>query len=146
MTSFIRVAAGVVTRGSSLLICQRRPYDPHPGKWEFPGGKVQGEEDDPTCLRRELHEELGIEATIGPLLYRTTHAYPQGRIIALTFFHVPSYRGEIVNVQFQQLAWVEPAQLPTFDFLEGDREFITELARGAWAHIFLLPGQGRGPS
>lgn len=145
MPAPIHVAAGVVTRGSSVLICQRKSQDLHPGKWEFPGGKVQGGEDDRTGLHRELYEELGIDATIGPLLYRTTYTYPQGRTVVLTFFHVPSYRGEIVNTQFQQLAWVEPGQLPTFDFLEGDREFITALARGEWADLF-SPEPGCGPS
>ncbi len=134
--SAIRVSAGVVTRGPLLLICQRRVRDPHPGKWEFPGGKVQDREDDAACLHRELHEELGIDATIGAVLYRTTHTYPQGRTVTLTFFHVPAYRGEIVNLQFQQLAWVEPARLLAYDFLEGDRGFVAALARGDWARLF----------
>ncbi|MCS6925780.1 MAG: (deoxy)nucleoside triphosphate pyrophosphohydrolase [Candidatus Binatia bacterium] len=142
MPAPIHVAVGVVTRGSSVLICQRASQDPHPGKWEFPGGKVQDGEDERSCLQRELHEELGIDATIGAFLYRTTHTYPQGRTVVLTFFHVPSYRGEIANTQFQQLAWVEPGQLPTFDFLEGDREFIAALARGEWPELF-VPEPGR---
>lgn len=145
MPAPIHVAAGVVTRGSSVLICQRKLQDLHPSKWEFPGGKVQDGEDERTCLHRELHEELGIDATVGALLYRTTYTYSQERAVVLSFFHVPSYRGEIVNTQFQQLAWVEPEQLPTFDFLEGDREFITALARGEWADLF-SPEPSRRPS
>lgn len=61
----IRVSAGVLTRGSQILICQRPPQDSHPLKWEFPGGKAEAGEDAATCLRRELQEELLIEATIG---------------------------------------------------------------------------------
>jgi len=136
MTALLRVAAGVLTNGQHLLICQRRAHDPHPLKWEFPGGKTQEAEDHMTCLRRELREELGIDAIIGAELYRATHTYPNGRSVALIFFHVPTYQGEIVNMQFERLAWVEPAQLLTYDFLEGDLTFVTALARGKWSHLF----------
>ncbi|TMA55606.1 MAG: NUDIX domain-containing protein [Deltaproteobacteria bacterium] len=73
MNSAIRVSAGVLTCGQRLLICQRRAQDPHPGKWEFPGGKAQEGEDDAACLRRELREELGIDATVGVELQRATY-------------------------------------------------------------------------
>ena len=53
-----------------------------------------------------------------------------------TFFSVPAYTGELTNTQFQTLAWVEPAQLPAYDFLEGDLAFVAALARGAWSHLF----------
>jgi len=136
MTSLIRVSAGILTCDGQLLICQRRSNDLHALKWEFPGGKADATESGEDCLRRELREELQIEATIGEVLYRTTHAYPSGRTVALTFFHVPCYEGEIINTQFQALAWVAPAQLLSYDFLEGDLEFVTRLARGEWPLLF----------
>jgi len=136
MTSVIRVSVGVLTSGQRLLICQRRAQDPHPLQWEFPGGKADEGEDDATCLQRELQEELGIAATIGAELLRATHTYPNGRTVALCFFHVPSYSGEIKNSQFHTLTWVEPAQLPAYDFLAGDLAFVAALARGEWSQIF----------
>src|SRR5712691_9355295 len=136
MTTIIRVSAGVLTCGRRLLICQRRAQDPHPLKWEFPGGKAHDDEDDAACLQRELREELAIAATIGADLYRAFHTYPNGRTVALTFFHIPTYRGEIRNTQFHALAWVEPTQLPAYDFLEGDLAFVAALAQGEWADIF----------
>lgn len=139
MESVIRVSAGVITRGQQLLICQRRAHDPHALKWEFPGGKACEGEDDVSCLQRELREELHIDATIGMVLHRATHAYPNGRTVALTFFHVPAYEGEIENTQFQALRWVEPAQLPAYDFLEGDVVFVSALTGGEWPHLFRHP-------
>ncbi|MGH7964644.1 MAG: NUDIX domain-containing protein [Candidatus Binatia bacterium] len=139
MKSVIRVSAGVLTRGPQLLICQRRAYDPHALKWEFPGGKAHEGEDDLSCLRRELREELRIEATLGDVLYRATHRYPNGRTVALTFFHVVAYAGEIENTQFQALVWIAPAQLPAYDFLEGDLAFVSALTRGEWSHLFHTP-------
>jgi 8-oxo-dGTP diphosphatase len=139
MTSGIRVSAGILTRGRRVLICQRREQDPHPLKWEFPGGKVQDGEDSVACLHRELHEELAIEATIGATLYSFEHTYPNGQTVALTFLHVPEYQGEIRNIQFRTVKWVEPSELLTYDFLEGDLAFVSALAQGKWAYIFPNP-------
>jgi mutator protein MutT len=136
MTSAIRVSVGVLTHEQRLLICQRGPQDPHPLKWEFPGGKALANEDEATCLQRELREELGIDATIGAILHCTTHTYPNGRTVALTFLHVPTYTGEIQNTQFQTLAWVTSTDLLQYDFLDGDVAFVAALTRGRWAHIF----------
>ena len=133
----IRVSAGIITKGLRLLICQRRSHDLHALKWEFPGGKAEPYEDEAVCLQRELREELSIEATIGQVLQRTSHSYPNGREVSLTFLHVPTYTGEIVNRQFQALLWVTPSELPLYDFLEGDRDFVGALASGEWSWIFL---------
>ncbi len=111
MVQIIRVSAGILTRSSRLLICQRRAGDLHALKWEFPGGKLNSGENDAACLYRELQEELGIRASIGTELYRTAHSYPTGRSVALTFFHVPTYQGQLVNHVFETLVWVKPAQL-----------------------------------
>ncbi len=138
MVQIIRVSAGILTRHSQLLICQRRAGDLHALKWEFPGGKLNNGENDAACLRRELQEELGIQASIGTELYRASHTYPTGRSVALTFFHVPAFQGQLVNHVFKTLVWVEPAQLRQYDFLEGNVEFVTSLAQGHWNSLFSM--------
>ena len=132
----MRVAAGLLTRSAQVLICQRRGDGLHPLKWEFPGGKVEDGEDEATCLRRELSEELGIEATPGAVLYRTTHRYPNGRRVAVSFIHVRTYRGQPVNKVFQNVVWAPRARLGDYDFLEGSVDFVTGLVRGAWPQVF----------
>lgn len=126
----IAVTAGVIVRGDRVLICQRAPGGHHPGKWEFPGGKREAGEDLPACLRRELQEELGIEATVGPVLWTTRHRYPGRDVIELTFFHVPAYTGPVTNRQFAAVAWVRPVDLAAVDFLDGDRAFVGHLVSG----------------
>ena len=59
------VVAAVVQERGRILIAQRKSTRSHPGKWEFPGGKVEPDETPRAALRRELREELGIEAEIG---------------------------------------------------------------------------------
>ena len=69
----IRVVAAVILRdgpdNTSQVLAGRRTSPPElAGQWEFPGGKVENEEDDVTALRREIREELSVELEIrGPL-------------------------------------------------------------------------------
>ena len=48
------VVAAVIERAGLVLICRRRPDQPHPLKWEFPGGKVERGESPVSAIRREL--------------------------------------------------------------------------------------------
>jgi 8-oxo-dGTP diphosphatase len=129
-TNDISVTAGVIRRGGTVLACQRAPGGHHPGKWEFPGGKVEAGESLEAGLRRELQEELGLEAVVGPVLWRTRHQYAGRDPFELAFLLVPHYTGTITNRVFAALAWVPVRRLSELDFLEGDREFVALLGRG----------------
>src|SRR5262245_48911718 len=96
----LEVAAGVITRGDTVLVCQRKPDGSHPLKWEFPGGKRQPGESLAACLRRELHEELAIDAVIGDELWRTRHYYQVDRAVDLFFFTISLFNGEPCNRVF----------------------------------------------
>ena len=60
-----RVVAALIMQDGKLLVCQRTRHQTMPLKWEFPGGKIEEGEQPRDALRRELDEELGIEAIIG---------------------------------------------------------------------------------
>jgi 8-oxo-dGTP diphosphatase len=129
-TSTITVVAGLIQKDGQLLVCQRRRDGAFALKWEFPGGKVEPGETYENGLRRELHEELGIAAHIGPEAYRTRHDYPGKYTVELRFYHVVDFSGTLQNHAFEDLRWARPADLLTFDFLEGDAELITLLSQG----------------
>jgi 8-oxo-dGTP diphosphatase len=131
MTAVIHVGAGILVRNGMVLACQRRPDQPHPGKWEFPGGKCEAGETSKDCLRRELREELGIDAQVGAEVWRTEHTYAGRAPVALVFCRVDAWRGEIENRVFAELRWVDVARLHELDFLDADRELIRRLAAGA---------------
>ena len=121
------VVAAVIERNGRILICQRKGGR-HALKWEFPGGKIEPGEDPHSALARELVEELRIEARIGTLLHTETVHYPGGPAIRLQFYKVTEFSGEPVNLQFQQIVWEEPRNLPGYDFLDGDVEFVRKIA------------------
>jgi 8-oxo-dGTP diphosphatase len=126
----ILVVAGVIEREGRILIGQRRSDDRHPLKWEFPGGKVEQNESPRQALKRELPEELGIDAEIGPEIARYEFQYPKRSKILLIFHSVQSYTGEMRNLCFQQIEWETRPQLRKYDFLDGDLDFVRRLSRG----------------
>jgi 8-oxo-dGTP diphosphatase len=129
-----RVVAALILRGDGpnreVFICQRRPDQAMGLKWEFPGGKVEPGETSEQALARELHEELGIAAAIGPHVTTVRHTYRNGSAIEIEFFAVHSFEGELVNLIFQQMQWTAIARLPEFDFLAADLTLIRDLADG----------------
>ena len=121
---FIAVVAGLIFRDGHLLACERRADGPFPLKWEFPGGKIESGEEPKSALVRELKEELGIEADVHREVFTHTHSYAGFSTVNLTFFHVPFYRGEMVNRVFEQIRWLGLEELGAVDFLDGDRPVI----------------------
>jgi 8-oxo-dGTP diphosphatase len=124
------VAAGLLVRNGEVLICQRRPDQPMALQWEFPGGKIEPGESPEQALSRELHEELGITATVGPRVTHVRHNYRHGGAVDLQFYAVHAFEGEIENRIFHQLKWVKLEDLPEYDFLAADRGLIRDLASG----------------
>jgi 8-oxo-dGTP diphosphatase len=124
----LKVAAAVIERDAKILIGQRKRGDSHGLKWEFPGGKVERGESPASGLARELREELGIEATIGQELVRYEHRYPRRSSIVLIFYSVTEFFGEPVGLAFEKIVWESAEKLPSYDFLDGDIDFVRRLA------------------
>jgi len=124
------VAAALIVQDGKLLVCQRTKHQTMPLKWEFPGGKIEEGEQPRDAMRRELEEELGINAEVGDEVARIRHTYNGGSQVELRFFLVPKFRGELENRIFRDVRWVERAKLPDYDFLDADRELVQEIAAG----------------
>jgi 8-oxo-dGTP diphosphatase len=125
-----QVVAALIYKGDLILVCQRTRHQTMPLKWEFPGGKIEEGEQPRDALRRELMEELGIDATIGSEVARIRHEYNNRSAVELRFFAVREFKGEIENRIFKDLLWAKPSELPSFDFLEADLQLVKDLAEG----------------
>ena len=124
----VQVVAAILERDGRILICRRTPEQSHPLKWEFPGGKVEPGESPAEALARELEEELGITRAAGEEIDRYEFAYPGKSPILLIFIRVTGFRGEPRNLIFHEIRWEPPDRLSSFDFIEGDLDFIRSLA------------------
>jgi len=130
----VQVVAGVIEREGRILICRRRADQTHPLKWEFPGGKIEPGETPVQALERELEEELAIGGATSEEITRYEFAYPGKKPVLLIFLRVTSYTGEPRNVVFEEMRWEPAGNLASFDFLEGDLDFIQALGQPRCSH------------
>jgi 8-oxo-dGTP diphosphatase len=124
------VVAALIEADGKVLVCQRRRTDSFGLMWEFPGGKVEPGESPSEALARELHEELGVAAHIGPEIHRTRHQYSElGEAIDLIFFAATVTPADIRNQAFETMEWRLPQSLHELNFLPADRDFVAKLAQ-----------------
>src|SRR5215813_14437050 len=102
-------------RGQVLLIHRdRRPDDPHFGKYNGLGGKLERGEDVVSGLRREVREEAGLECE--QLALRGTISWPgfgkQGEDWFGFIFRIDDWSGQLRTDNAEgTLEWVELARL-----------------------------------
>lgn len=114
-------------RRKVLLVHRSRDGDPHAGKWNGLGGKLEANEDIYTCLCRELHEEAGIEVTSARL--RGTISWPGfgtgGEDWFGFVFVVDAYTGVVPERNEDgPLAWHEIDRLTELPMWAGDRHWL----------------------
>ena len=125
------VVAAVIRDGAGKILLTRRPEGSHMGGlWEFPGGKVEAGEAPVAALERELEEELAISAKIGSPLTFSVHEEPGMRIVLL-FFAATIGDARPTALEDQQIAWVAPEDLPSYQTPPADAELIRILSRHA---------------
>jgi 8-oxo-dGTP diphosphatase len=81
----VEVACAVIQDGDRISAFKRPPQGLMPGKWEFPGGKLEPGESAEACLRRELAEELALEVEVVSALEPCRHDYPDFSVLLLPF-------------------------------------------------------------
>lgn len=123
----ITVAVGILFHDGKILVCQRSRSSRYPLKWEFPGGKIEPAETPDAGLRRELMEELSIDATIDSLFDRQHSSYPDGREYDVYYYFVRQFNGTLNNRVFEAIEWIDVRDIPGIDFLEGNNDIVQKL-------------------
>ena len=116
----MKVTAAIFRNEDRVLLMRRATDQPLAGEWEYPGGKFEDGEDGPTCLHRELFEELGIDAEIGDLITIAKHTTDSGKVIELHTYEIISYTGEISLRVHNDMHWVPVHDLPFHPQLPAD--------------------------
>lgn len=122
---WIPVVTAIIRKGNQVLLGQR-PEGNLAGQWEFPGGKIEIGESPEKALKRELHEELGIEAEIGSLRLAHTHNYGD-RGIVMMFYDVLFWKGEPKSVHHIELVWANPEDISRMEIPEANRIVLPKI-------------------
>jgi 8-oxo-dGTP diphosphatase len=122
-------AVALIDADGRVLMAKRPEGKSLAGLWEFPGGKVEANENLEAALIRELKEELDIDVTascLAPLTF-ASHAYDDFQLL-MPLFVCRRWKGLPRAMEGQEIKWVRakdlrglampPADLPLIPFLE----------------------------
>jgi 8-oxo-dGTP diphosphatase len=97
-----------------------------PGKWEFPGGKIELGETAEQCLIREMQEELAIRVEVIQPLTPSQFNYPDISIQLLPFL-VKKLSGELQLSEHDASKWVSLSEIHQLDWAEADIPIVEEI-------------------
>lgn len=122
----VRVVCAVIERAGRYLITQRRPTAVLPLMWEFPGGRVEKEEDDTTALEREVQHRLGVDISVNQLMSYITHPYDR-YVVDLYLYDCSIIEGTPRPAHVHDFKWVTSAEFERYDFTPADEASMTKL-------------------
>ncbi len=125
----LRVVAALIYQDGKILFTQRQKGKHLPLLWEFPGGKVEEGESDEEALRRELEEEVGVEAEVGPCCFETQYGYTT-RYVHLRVFRCRIISGQPQALDVKAIQWVDKGELTKINVPSADVAFVHDLASG----------------
>jgi (d)CTP diphosphatase len=109
------------------FLAQRAAHKSQGGLWEFPGGKVEAGEHESAALKRELQEELGIDATVNEFMVESTYQYSEELTIILRAYKILCFNFDVILREHQGCGWfnkeeinklnLSPADLPILKLL-----------------------------
>ena len=125
---WIPVVTAMMRKNGKVLLGLRPKGESLGGSWEFPGGKIDQGETPEVALKRELKEELDVEAEISTLRLVHTHSYGE-RGVLLLFYDVNFWKGEPKTVYHEELKWVLPSELSKIQIPEANRIILDKLIK-----------------
>lgn len=124
-----KVAAGILIKEGKVLIARRKQGQNHAGLWEFPGGKIEENETAQACLKRELHEELGIKVKPGRIMAECMDCSDHGSF-AILAIEAELISGEITLSVHDAARWVGLEALSAYPLAPADRELLDKIQAG----------------
>jgi len=112
-----KVVVGALVRDGRVLLVHRSPSKrAYPGVWDLPGGLTEVGESELGALRRELHEELGVQIATGSVshLCRVT-AGPAEEPALLSAWLVREWQGTPSNLapeEHDDIGWFGHHEMP----------------------------------
>ncbi|MBD2116160.1 8-oxo-dGTP diphosphatase MutT [Microcystis aeruginosa CS-563/04] len=96
------------------------------GFWEFPGGKIEGNETVQECIKREILEEIGIEIAVDSHLITIDHTYSHFRV-NLQVYNCRYLSGQARAIECEEIRWVTIQELDNYTFPAANQEIIRAL-------------------
>lgn len=125
----IKVVAALIEKDNKYLIAKRSTGDPNVlGKWEFPGGKVETNEDEMKAIEREIYEEFELIIEAVNFIVNNVCEYPD-KIVDLRLYKCKYIEGDFRLHDHSEYRWAETSELLNYDLAPADiplAEYLNE--------------------
>ena len=113
------VTAAIIQDQGRFFVARRGPGEKLAGLWEFPGGKVEPGETLQEGLKREIAEELGVEAIVGDVVTESHYKYEHGEILLVAL--QTEIKGKDIKLSVHdQEDWLSPEQILALELAPAD--------------------------
>jgi 8-oxo-dGTP diphosphatase len=127
MMNIVDVVGAVIINEKNEILCALRSKRMSlPSFWEFPGGKIESNEDPKAALKREIKEELHCEIDVGERIADTIYHYPDVVVHLVTYF-AKIVHGEPVAHEHEELKWLPVEKLPSLNWAPADLPTVERL-------------------
>lgn len=128
MPNTIDVTCAIIIIDTKILVAQRSEKMKLPLKWEFPGGKLEQNESEIDCIKREIKEEINIDIEVLKKLSSSIYDYGIFKINLIPF--VAEYiSGKIRLAEHKEYKLLEKAELLSLDWAEADLPIVEEFLK-----------------
>ena len=124
----IIVTCAIITINNKILAVQRSNRMSLPMKWEFPGGKLEPNETEIACIKREIREELNIEIEVVDRLTPSVHSYPTFTI-ELIPYRANYLSGQLQLKEHHHYLLLNKNELDALDWAEADLPIVEEIMK-----------------
>lgn len=123
------VVCALIIKDGKCLIAKRASGDVNMlGKWEFPGGKVEPNEEEKHAIEREIFEEFNLNVEATKYITETTSEYTD-RIINLKLYECEYISGEFDLHDHSEIKWIHKSELLNYDLAPADIDLAKYLQK-----------------
>lgn len=127
MKKTVKVVAAIIENENKEILCAlRSPEMSIPNMWEFPGGKVEENEDIYSALEREIEEELNCKIKAIDVFNENVHEY-ETFIIQLISIKSKLIEGIPVKSEHSKLVWLRRDNLDSLKWAPADIPAVEQL-------------------
>lgn len=127
MKKLVKVVSAVIENDNNEILCAlRSPEMSLPNMWEFPGGKVEKDENLSQAIIREIQEELKCHIECDGVFNDNTHEY-ENFIINLITMKCRIVEGTPIASEHEKLIWLRRECLESLVWTPADIPAVKQL-------------------
>lgn len=130
MKKLVKVVAAIIENEQKEILCAlRSPEMANPNRWEFPGGKVEENENIFSALEREINEELQCQVKTNEEAFHENLYDYETFTIQLISLKCKIIKGVPTANEHSKLIWLKRENLESLKWAPADVPVVMELSQ-----------------